>query len=161
MEILRATLEDIGAADALLQEYYAAINVQKRDTPEELHAYLGGEGAGFWIADVEGVRAGCVGLRPLPASLRAAECKRLYVRPEFRGLGLASALLTALERQATINGYEWLYLDSSADLRAALRLYAQRGYEPCERYNNNPQATVFLRKHLPTTSLAVPEQQRV
>jgi hypothetical protein len=27
-------------------------------------------------------------------------------------------------------------------------LYQRRGYEQCSRYNDNPQATVFMRKRL-------------
>jgi hypothetical protein len=31
---------------------------------------------------------------------------------------------------------------------AAIRLYDQLGYERCDRYNDNPQATIFMRKRL-------------
>ena len=148
MNIHRATLDDLAIAHALVHEYYGAIGVQKRDTPRELVDYIVGKGAGFWIAFVDAAPAGCVALRPLLTHARAAECKRLYVRPPFRGRGLASALLDALEEHATYRGFEWLYLDSTDDLRAAIRLYTQRGYAPCDRYNSNPQATIFLRKRL-------------
>ena len=148
MEIRRAHLDDHAAAQILLQEYYEAIGVLKQDTPEELIAYLSAPGAGFWIAYVNGSAAGCGALRPLPHLVKAAECKRLYVRPYFRGKGVAIALLEALENSALTGGYDWLYLDSNEDLQAALRLYKQRGYTPCERYNDNPQATRFLRRDL-------------
>ena len=42
----------------------------------------------------------------------------------------------------------WIYLDTYDDLKAAIALYIRRGYETCERYNDNPQATVFLRKQI-------------
>jgi len=58
------------------------------------------------------------------------------------------ALLVALEQYAEASSYEWLYLDSKDDLKAALRFYDRHGYEACERYNHNEQATVFLRKAL-------------
>jgi hypothetical protein len=44
---------------------------------------------------------------------------------------------------------DWIYLDTGADFAAAQSLYQARGYEPCERYNDNPQATCFFRKRLP------------
>ena len=55
-------------------------------------------------------------------------------------------MLAALEGYAAGYGYRWLYLDSKDDLAAAIRFYARHGYEPCERYNDNRQATVFMRK---------------
>ena len=96
---------------------------------------------------MEEIPAGYVVLRPLPSEVNAVECKRLYVRPQFRGRGLANALLDCMEQYAAVSA-EWVYLDSIDDLREALRIYRRRGYETCERYNDNPQATVFLRKNL-------------
>ena len=148
MNIHRATPEDLTTAETLVHEYYAAVQVQKRDTPEEIVQYVTAADAGFWIASIDGIPAGCVALRPLPAVVHAAECKRLYVRPQFRRHGLASALLHALEAHATASGYRWVYLDSKDDLRDAVQLYTQCGYTFCDRYNNNPQATIFMRKQL-------------
>jgi hypothetical protein len=34
------------------------------------------------------------------------------------------------------------------DLKTAIRFYRERGYEECPRYNENPQATVFLRRKM-------------
>jgi ribosomal protein S18 acetylase RimI-like enzyme len=103
--------------------------------------------------------AGCIALRPLRTREQAGEIKRLYVRPEFRGSGAALALLVALEQYAQASGYEWLYLDSKDDLKAALRFYDRHGYEPCERYNHNQQATVFLRKALHPRPERLPDLQ--
>jgi hypothetical protein len=43
---------------------------------------------------------------------------------------------------------EWIYLDSYDDLKAAIALYGKRGYDRCDRYNDNPQATLFMRKQI-------------
>ncbi|MBC7926761.1 MAG: GNAT family N-acetyltransferase [Bryobacteraceae bacterium] len=147
MKIIRASMADLLDAQLLLTEYYEAVDVTKRDTLEELLAFLSDGTSGLWLAYVEGIPAGCVVLRPLPSLRLSAECKRLYVRPSFRGQGLADALLDELEGYAATS-WEWLYLDSKDDLQAALRIYSRRGYKSCERYNNNPQATIFLRKNL-------------
>ena len=37
---------------------------------------------------------------------------------------------------------------STDAMQAARRLYERNGYERCERYNRNPQATVFMSKRL-------------
>jgi len=152
VKIIRASLKELDDVRLLLGEYYDLVDVVQRDTPDGLRKLLGDEGGGFWIAFVGDVPAACVMLRPLPLVAGAAECKRLYVRPEFRGKGLAKALLDTLEEYAAGLGLNWVYLDSKDDLHAAIGLYRQRGYEPCERYNDNPQATIFLRKktgHIP------------
>lgn len=148
MTIVRASLPHISDAQLLLTEYYEAIGVTKRDTPGEIAAFLSDAASGLWIAYADEVPAGCVVLRPLPSAGLAAECKRLYVRPRFRGQGLAGALLNAMENFAAASSLEWVYLDSRDDLRDALRIYIRRGYRACTRYNDNPEATVFLRKNL-------------
>lgn len=147
-QILRADMAHLNDAQQLLSEYFEAIGVMQRDTPQDVAAYLEGQDACIWIAYVRGVPAGCVALRPLAFIDQAAECKRLYVRPQFRGLGLAQALLDALEQHADQARYEWIYLDSKDDLVRAIQIYVGRGYQPCERYNDNPQASVFFRKKL-------------
>lgn len=147
-DLIRADHRALPEAQQLLSEYYEAIGVVKRDSPEEILAYLNETGSGLWIAHVDGAPAGCVVLRPLPSVAAAGECKRLYVRPQFRGRRLAELLLGAMEDYAAASGYAWVYLDSKDDLKEALGVYTRRGYQPCERYNDNPQATIFMRKAL-------------
>jgi GNAT superfamily N-acetyltransferase len=148
MKIIRATPSQSVEAELLLNEYYEAVEVVKRDTPAAIADYLSDDSSGLWIAYVDEFPAGCVVLRPLPTIGAATECKRLYVRPQFRGRGIADALLDAMEGYALEKAADWVYLDSKDDLKDALRIYVRRGYQPCERYNDNPQATVFLRKRL-------------
>ena len=38
--------------------------------------------------------------------------------------------------------------DSKDDLETAKRFYEASGYTHCERYNDNPQATIFMRRQL-------------
>ena len=85
----------------------------------------------------------------VPASARlASECKRLYVKPAARGKHIAGGLLDAQEEFARSQGVEWIYLDTHDGLKAAIALYERRGYQRCERYNDNPQATLFMRKRI-------------
>ena len=57
-------------------------------------------------------------------------------------------LLAALEQFAASAGYEWLYLDSAPGMDTAIRFYRRNGYKPCSRYNDNPQANIYLRKKI-------------
>jgi len=135
-------------ASRLLEEYYEAVSVIQRDAPEAIQQVIGDASSGIWVAYLREKAVGCVMLRRLSSIPFAGECKRLYVRPEARGEGVAAALLDAQEAFARSKGLQWIYLDSYDDLKAAIALYRKRGYLPCERYNDNPQATVFLRKNI-------------
>jgi DNA-binding MarR family transcriptional regulator/GNAT superfamily N-acetyltransferase len=144
MRLSELTDEALG----LLQEYYEAVGVVVRDTPEKVRQIIEDPQGGVWIATLNGQAVGCAYLRSLPSIPGATECKRLYVKPSARGRGAAHALLDAQEAFARERGLRRIYLDSKDDLRVAIDLYAKRGYVPCERYNDNPQATVFMVKEL-------------
>jgi GNAT superfamily N-acetyltransferase len=146
--VIRATQQQADAAFALIEEYYEAVGVIVRDDRAALEHYLASPDSPIWIACVDSAPAGCVMLRPMPQIPLAAEVKRLYVRPAFRGMRLAHALMQAAEDYARSEGHGWLYLDTKDDLHAAIRFYLSIGYQPCPRYNDNPQATIFLRKQL-------------
>ena len=133
---------------AILHEYYEAVHVVRRDTPADIQKMLKAPDSGMWLAFLANEVVGCVVLRSLEAIPGAAECKRLYVRPAARGNRIADKLLDAMEEFARSNRVEWIYLDTYDDLKTAIALYKRRGYERCGRYNDNPQATLFMRKHL-------------
>lgn len=135
-------------AYAIVREYYEAVGVVVRDDPESFRREYFGEGSGVWLAYEGGNVVGCIALRHLQKMDRAGEIKRMYVKPEARGQGIAERLLKALEEYAVEAGYQALYLDTKDDLTTAIRFYRQHGYHPCERYNENPQATIFMRKPL-------------
>lgn len=143
-----ATRDDLPQLSALMERYYAEWDVVQRDAPERIAEYLDQPAPfGFVIVEENSVIVGCVLLRALPSVPSAAECKRLYVVPEYRGEGLASLLMDYAEGFAA-GKLDWIYLDTGANFTAAQSLYHARGYESCERYNDNPQATCFFRKRL-------------
>jgi ribosomal protein S18 acetylase RimI-like enzyme len=148
IRIERVGLERAEEAYGIVQEYYDAVDVEVREDAEQFaHEYFG-PGAGIWLArDGEAV-VGCIALRPLLRFEHSGEVKRLYVKPEIRGQHIADRLLEALESYAVEAGYRTLYLDTKDDLVTAIRFYRRHGYEHCERYNDNPQATIFMRKGL-------------
>jgi GNAT superfamily N-acetyltransferase len=151
-EIRRAMPSEIDTAHAIVEEYYEAMRVVARDTREEFARLYFGEGAGIWLAWLEEKIIGCIGLRAIPRFTDSGEVKRLYVRPEYRGHGIAVALHDALETYARDFGYRCLYLDTVDNMASAIRFYEQQGYERCARYNKNPQATIYMRKELRSSS---------
>jgi GNAT superfamily N-acetyltransferase len=146
--IRRAISSEVDVAYAIVEKYYTAMSVVARDTREEFARLYFEEGAGIWLAQVEEKVTGCIALRALPQFVASGEVKRLYVQPEFRGHGMAVALHDALETYARNFGYQWLYLDTADNMTSAIRFYEAHGYERSGRYNENPQATIFMRKVL-------------
>lgn len=81
----------------------------------------------FTIArDATGLALACGALRQLDPM--TAEVKRMYVRPEFRGTGLSTAVLRALEAAAQARGWTSLRLETGAVMPAAIRFYEREGY---------------------------------
>jgi putative acetyltransferase len=92
------------------------------------------------LARVEGRIAGCCALRPLDNAdyPNAAEMKRLYVRPAFRGLGLGRELAEYALDVARQGGYTCVLLDTLSDMEAARALYEELGFEDIPPYYHNP-----------------------
>jgi putative acetyltransferase len=63
-----------------------------------------------------------------------AELKRMYVRPAYRGRGIARRMLTALEDYAALRGHTVVRLESGVYLSEALALYLGAGYRPIPRF---------------------------
>lgn len=104
----------------------------------------------LYIAWVNNQPAGCIALRKLSEMEgEACEMKRLYVRPEFRGYGIAARLVETILQDAIEVGYRAIYLDTLSFLQDAIRLYFRFGFYEIPPYNNSPmQATVFMKRDL-------------
>ena len=77
------------------------------------------------------------------------EMKRLYVKPEARGLHLGDTLVKEIIAHAKGAGYKEMVLDTIVPLKAAISLYKKHGFEECEAYYHNPMDDViYMRKAL-------------
>lgn len=82
----------------------------------------------FFIARAGAEAVGCGGVA---FDDGFAEVKRMYVRPDARGTGVAQAVLARLEQEARAKGYRHLMLETGDDLAAAHRLYERAGFRRC------------------------------
>ena len=92
------------------------------------------------LAKVDGQIAGCCALRPLDNAdyPNACEMKRLYVRKDFRAMGLGRELAEAVLAAAREAGYSCVLLDTLDDMEAARALYHDLGFHEIPPYYHNP-----------------------
>ena len=141
-EIISATSgAEVAAVRELLVEYAASLdlNLTLQHFDVELASLPGSYAAprgALLLARVDGAAAGCIGLRPFSES--AGELKRLYLRPAFRGRGLAHSLVSAAIAAAKRIGYGALVLDSHESMQTAMALYESFGFQRTEPYWSSP-----------------------
>lgn len=156
-ETTRITIEpaaDLEAVRALFLEYEHAIGVQLcfQGFEAEL-AGLPGDYAPpagrLFLATVDGRTAGCVALRALEPG--TCEMKRLYVRPEFRGLRLGKRLAVQCIEAGREIGYTTMRLDTLPSMREAIALYRKLGFVDTEPYRYNPvEGELYMQLDLQT-----------
>lgn len=77
------------------------------------------------------------------------EMKRLYVKPEYRGMKLGERLVEEIIAHARNAGYKEMVLDTITPLQSAIHLYKKAGFAECEPYYNNPMDdVVYFKKEL-------------
>jgi putative acetyltransferase len=136
----------------LVREYAASLNVSLdfQNFDKELRHFeteYARPGGAFLLARKEGEFVGCGAFRRFSAT--DCEMKRLYVRPEGRGLGLGRQLALALIREANALGYKRMLLDTLPTMHSAQALYNSLGFVPTEPYRFNPIAgSAFLKLDL-------------
>jgi ribosomal protein S18 acetylase RimI-like enzyme len=136
-------VESIGGVRSLLEEYQQSLGIDLdfQDFASEL-VTLPGEYAPplgrLLLARNASVVAGCVALRPLAGT--TSEMKRLFVRPQSRGLSLGKQLALCVIAEARAIGYRRIYLDTLPTMLPAQRLYESLGFKDIAAYRYNPVA---------------------
>ena len=98
----------------------------------------------FYVVYFNGVPAGCGGVKRFDTDF--AEVKRMYVRPEYRGQGLARAILDRISDCARQMGVTLLRLETGIYQTDAIALYEGWGFHrrpPYGDYRVDPMSVYF------------------
>jgi ribosomal protein S18 acetylase RimI-like enzyme len=131
----------VAHARTLLLEYVDSLDVDlsfqnfDRELTDFPASYLPPTGA-LLVATHDERFAGSIAMRRLDDHV--CEMKRLYVRPDFRGLGVGRELAGAIIDTARGMSYRHMRLDTLPGMDDAQRLYRTLGFEEIAAYYENP-----------------------
>lgn len=147
------------------------ITLERPDTPdarlliEELEAYLAPlypqenrfgysvenltqQGVAFFVMRQDDVPAGCGGVQFF--GMEYGELKRMFVRPQFRGLGLGKLMLEHLENYTREHNIPLLRLETGIYQKEAISLYKRMGYWVCPPFGEYAESLLnrFFEKQI-------------
>ena len=105
------------------------------------------QGVAFFVARQDDVPAGCGGVQFFGTEY--GELKRMFVRPQFRGLGLAKLILEHLEQYTREHGINLLRLETGIHQKEAIGLYERMGFKnipPFGEYVEDPLSRFFEKR---------------
>ena len=105
------------------------------------------EAVAFFLIRESGTPAGCGGITFVDSEY--GELKRMYVRSQFRGTGLAKLLLNHLTDYALAQGIASLRLETGIHQHAAIGLYESAGFQriaPFGEYTDDPLSRCYERR---------------
>ena len=108
-------------------EFREYLEIQNYDEElNHLDTKYGLPGGRLYLAYCDGRAAGCIGLKKL--DFLNCEMKRLYVRPEFRGMRIGGMLIQRIIDGAKEIGYKNILLETTPLLERAGHMYKKWGF---------------------------------
>lgn len=151
-QIRRATPADHAGVVRELAAYFQFLGEEldpaglDHDVADWQGEYDGTAGVMLIVVDPAGEVVGTAAVRRLAPEV--AELKRMWLRPDSRGRGVAARLMDRVLEEARTLGGRVLRLDSESRLQAAVRLYRRYGFREIADYNRNPRADVWMERPL-------------
>jgi len=144
--VILAERPDTADAQALISELEA--HLSPLYPTESRHGFsiekLLQEKVAFFVIQHDNAVAGCGGVKLFGTEY--GEVKRMYVRPQFRGLGLAKLMLEHLEEYVQKHGVRLLRLETGIHQKDAIRLYERMGFRsvpPFGEYKEDPLSRFY------------------
>ncbi len=81
-------------------------------------------------------------MRPIDG--HKCEIKRLYLKPNYRGLGLGMLLTKKIISYSKERKYVKAYLDTTSKMKKAISIYKSLGFVEISPYYNNPLPDVIF-----------------
>lgn len=97
-------------------------------------AYMEGKGSCFWVAEADERVVATVGGRPSEERPEELVLKRMSVRKDYRGLGIAKALCKTVISFAREHGYQAVVLNTLMVQHEARALYSGVGFHVYHHY---------------------------
>lgn len=91
--------------------------------------YLLQQGSRYFVAVVNNEIAGGGGIAAFSGSSEVCELKKLFLLPQYRGLGIGKQLTKACLNFAKQQSYKQCYLDTLNNMNTAISLYQSFGFE--------------------------------
>jgi putative acetyltransferase len=141
VEYRTAGADQVSVIRALFAEYGQSLGIDLsfQDFQKELETlpgkYSPPDGTVI-LAYHQGAPCGCIALRRIDES--TCEMKRLYVRPDKRGLGVGRDLVRRILEEARARGYAAMRLDTLPVMKSAVSLYRRFGFHEIAPYIFNP-----------------------
>jgi GNAT superfamily N-acetyltransferase len=146
-------LESPDSADAVALITELEAQLDPLYPPVSRHGYsiekLLAQAVAFFVLRDDGTPAGCGGIQLFGTDY--GELKRMYVRPQFRGLGFGKLLLNRLADYARAHGVGLLRLETGIHQAEAINLYERMGFQripPFGLYVDDPLSLFFEKRIL-------------
>ncbi|KAM4706465.1 putative N-acetyltransferase CML1 [Discoglossus pictus] len=101
----------------------------KEDLQDIQKTYLKSKGSHFWVVEADEIVVATVAAKPTEGDRSELVLKRMSVRKDFRGLGIAKALSREVISFARKNGYQSIILNTLMVQHEAQKMYESVGFK--------------------------------
>lgn len=96
---------------------------------KKMYQYYKDNGSVYYVAVVDGIIAGGCGIKQLEnTDEKICELQRMFLLPQYRGMGIGKRLLELSINEAKAFGYKNCYLESLSNMNEARKFYEKAGF---------------------------------
>jgi putative acetyltransferase len=126
---LAAVIREVSAEYGLTPDKGFSVADKTLDCLSEVYQ---AEGSQYWVIEYQGKVVGGAGIAPLAKNDGVCELQKMYFSRAIRGQGMAKPLTRQCIEFAKQQGYQSMYLETTAVLVEALALYEKLGFNHCQ-----------------------------